>query len=103
MDRSMLRATLEVAGTIRVEHEGHAWDVSLVRAGDWRGSPYLSHYDLMLLVSRLRRWLRRDHRWFVEVAAAGLGKRDGEVRAEAGSRSEAVDCAVAVAEELAST
>lgn len=98
----MLRATLEIADSVHVEGVERGWEVRLIRAGDWRGSPYRSDYVFMLLLSRLWRWLRHEHRWFVVVAPAGAGNRDGEVRAVAESRLEAIDRGVAVAMELAS-
>lgn len=102
MDSAVVRATLELAGSVRVDSRSGELEVRLIRSGDWRGSPLLSHYTLMLLLSRLWRWLRRDRRWFVVVVRAGAGNREGEIRAEAQSRAEALDKAVEVAEQLMS-
>lgn len=97
MDAKLARAHLEVSGSVRVDCVTGSWNISAVRAGDWKGSPYLSHYVVMLFLSRLWRWVRRDHRWLVVVVPVGVSDRDGEVRAEAQSRAEAIEQAVEVA------
>lgn len=105
----MLRATLEVSGSVELKTPYGAVEVRIVspeRLGSGPPSPFYTPLTLFRIarsvVSRAWRWLRREHRWFVVVTPAGAGNRDGEVRAEAGSRSEAIDRGVAVAEELAS-
>jgi hypothetical protein len=105
----MLRATLEVCGSIEVQTSQGAVEVRIVPPERLRSGPPSPFYTPLTLfrivrsvVSHVWRWLRRDHRWFVVVAPVGAGNRDGEVWAEVESRSEAIDRGVAVAEELAS-
>jgi hypothetical protein len=103
----MLRATLEVSGKVTlVTSEGEV-EVRIVSPEALRArapSPFYTPLWIVqvvsMMLSRLRRWVRRDHRWIVVVAAVGAGNCDGDVRGESTSRSEAIDRAVVVAEEL---
>lgn len=94
-------ADLVVSGWTRAaDPSGTEWVISVVRTSDWRGRPYWSSYVVFLGLTRLWRWLRRDHRWSVEVCPAESLDQRGEVRAIMSNRDDAVRRAREVAAEI---
>jgi hypothetical protein len=102
MNEELIRATLEVSGHVELERpSGERVVVSIVRATDWRGSPYQRDYLLWLGLSRLWRLVRRDHRWYVEVSdLPDERKGRGDVQVVESSKREAIRSGLEVAVEL---
>lgn len=102
MSEALVRATLEVSGFVDLELPNGAKSVvAVVRATDWRGSPYQRDYLLWLGLSRLWRLVRRDRRWLVEVSSSPHEQKGrGEVRAITQSRDEAIRRGVDIAVQL---
>jgi hypothetical protein len=62
------RATLEVTGVLAViTPTNRKFTIEVRRVGDWQGSPYVSHYPVMIALSRVARVIRRERRWVVRV------------------------------------
>ena len=101
----MLRANLLVAGRVEVtDLDGHSWTVHVVRNGDPR-TPFVRRSNLYLptvLLNQLRRLVRRDRSWNVELAEGRLREdlSDSVVRSTESSRGQAVEAAVLLAQHL---
>jgi hypothetical protein len=70
MQRTYIRANLEISRAVEVaDPSGERWTVYVIRTGEPH-SPWIrvsNSYWWAVTVNRLRRALKRDHRWNIEV------------------------------------
>lgn len=105
MDEATTRANLLVARYAEVtDPAGHVWTVHIIRNGDPR-DPFVRGSNLYLAAvnfNQLRRLLRRDRSWNVELMPGPLrdDRTESAVRSVEPTKKDALEAAVKLAQQV---